>query len=264
MIHQKSEFYHRDLYVRRAFSRAASEYDSLTALHQGYAEKLLQGLASLASVQSVLDVGMGTGWMTRKVKEQYPQALVTGMDFAEGMVDFAKCHSHGIHYVLADARHLPFKAASFDVILSNMAYQWVTDLGSAFKLCHDCLKPEGVFHFALFGRETYYELFQSLMQATTLSAERHNRLADEHSVAMALETAGFHSIEVCREVGQMEFQNMMDLLRWNKRIGANRLHGSVVPGKDALRRAADFYEKEFVSGKGIPVTFEIILGKGKK
>jgi SAM-dependent methyltransferase len=75
---------------------------------------------------SLLDVGCGTGWFTRRAAAD---ALVaTGLDPNSAWLDFARTHSSpALNWVEGDARDLPFADASFDHVLSIAALCFVDD-----------------------------------------------------------------------------------------------------------------------------------------
>jgi SAM-dependent methyltransferase len=76
--------------------------------------------------ETLLDVGCGTGWFTRRAAAD---ALVaTGLDPNSVWLDFARAHSSlALNWVEGDARDLPFADASFDHVLSIAALCFVDD-----------------------------------------------------------------------------------------------------------------------------------------
>lgn len=69
---------------------------------------------------SVLDVGCGSGYFTRRLARE--DLLVTGVDPDAAMLQFAATHSAaGERYLFGDARALPFPARSFDLCVSVTA-----------------------------------------------------------------------------------------------------------------------------------------------
>src|SRR5512135_2684071 len=77
--------------VRRAFSRAARDYDAAAVLQREVCTRMLERLdyIKLQPVR-VLDVGSGTGWGTRQLGERYPKAEITALDIAIGMLQVAR------------------------------------------------------------------------------------------------------------------------------------------------------------------------------
>ena len=73
---------------------------------------------------SVLDVGCGTGWFTRRLAAD--GAVVAGLDRDSEALAFARRRQGGnACYVRGDARDLPFADASFDVVVSIAALCFV-------------------------------------------------------------------------------------------------------------------------------------------
>jgi ubiquinone/menaquinone biosynthesis C-methylase UbiE len=79
-------------------------------------EKLiLRGLLEdFTESHSLLDVGCGTGHFTDWLAS--PELSVVGLDRASSMLTFARARRPDLPLVLADATHLPFGEATFDVV----------------------------------------------------------------------------------------------------------------------------------------------------
>jgi malonyl-CoA O-methyltransferase len=264
--------------IRRAFSDAAVQYDVLTGLHKEIGRELLakaaahEGNGPILDVGMVpiptyiLDVGMGTGWLTGRLKNYFPDARVVGIDFAAGMVDVAKMREKDCGIVQADARQMPFKKNIFEMIASNLAYQWVGDLPKAFANCHVILKEEGKLYLTMFGYSTFRELFEALEK--TRDAAKGNialpRLADRGQVSDALSKAGFRDVNVEDECIKVHFSDMPALVKWIKDIGANALMGDMFIGRDWLNRANAYYTQTFADQWGVGATFQVIWVQAKK
>lgn len=75
---------------------------------------------------SLLDVGCGTGWFTRRLAAAGLE--VTGLDVDANALDFARERpDHDISYVKGDACRLPFPDQSFDQVISMTALCFVDD-----------------------------------------------------------------------------------------------------------------------------------------
>lgn len=94
------------------------------------AARLLAGQAG----DSLLDVGCGTGWFTRRAAADGFDA--TGLDPNPDWMNFARAHSSpNLKWVEGDARALPFDDASFDHVLSIAALCFVADERQAVAEC---------------------------------------------------------------------------------------------------------------------------------
>lgn len=74
---------------------------------------------------SLLDVGCGTGWFTRRAAAD--GLLATGLDPNVAWLDYARARSPAAQWVEGDARALPFADTSFDHVLSIAALCFVDD-----------------------------------------------------------------------------------------------------------------------------------------
>ena len=83
---------------------------------------------------SLLDVGCGTGWFSRRAAAD--GLVVTGLDPNPAWLDFARAHSKPeLSWVEGDARDLPFADASFDHVLSIAALCFIDDERRAVAEC---------------------------------------------------------------------------------------------------------------------------------
>lgn len=102
-------------------------YDTARGHWAGETEYRLaaKGLAGKPG-ESLLDVGCGTGWFTRRAAADGFQA--TGLDPNPDWLGFARARSSpALTWVEGDARTLPFADASFDHVLSIAALCFIDD-----------------------------------------------------------------------------------------------------------------------------------------
>ena len=75
--------------------------------------RLLRGALALTPGASVLDVGCGTGYFTRRLASD--GFNITGIDASAEMTGYARLHAIGRErYMIGDARRLPFPDRRFD------------------------------------------------------------------------------------------------------------------------------------------------------
>lgn len=83
---------------------------------------------------SLLDVGCGTGWFTRRAAAD--RLLVTGLDPNPDWLEYARAHSSpALNWIAGDAHALPFADAHFDHVLSIAALCFIDDERQAVAEC---------------------------------------------------------------------------------------------------------------------------------
>jgi demethylmenaquinone methyltransferase / 2-methoxy-6-polyprenyl-1,4-benzoquinol methylase len=137
----------RRAWLRGLFDRTASDYDAIEramAFGSGawYRRRALRA-AGLAPGMRVLDVGMGTGLVTKEAVAITGQAsLVTGVDPSPGMVGEAHLPI-GVETRIGTAENLPCDSAAYDFLSMGFALRHVSDLAQAFDEYFRVLAPGG-------------------------------------------------------------------------------------------------------------------------
>ncbi|MBK9161799.1 MAG: malonyl-ACP O-methyltransferase BioC [Nitrosomonadales bacterium] len=260
--------------VRRAFSRAAADYDAAAVLQREVCVRMLERLDYVKLQPArVLDVGSGTGWGTRQLSERYPKADITALDIALGMLQHARGTSNWWKklfagkresYLCADVEALPVASGSAEMVWSNLALQWCNDLPATFVELHRVLKVEGLLMFSSFGVDTLKELRVAFRE---VDGYNHlNRFADMHDIGDMLVAAGFADPVMEMEKITLTYDDVRAVMQDLKRIGAHNATAGRAPGmmgKAAWRRVTENYETLRRDGK-LPATFEIIYGHAWK
>jgi SAM-dependent methyltransferase len=93
--------------------------------------------------ERALDVGCGTGALTRRLKQLVPH--VTGIDRDERSIQLARAHpgATGIRYLQADFLTASFEPASLDLVTSIASLHHM-DARAALRRMSDLLRPGGV------------------------------------------------------------------------------------------------------------------------
>lgn len=92
----------------------------------------------------VLEVGCGTGVLTRALAALPGVGGVVGVDLAESLVARARELAPGLRFERADARSLPFADASFDVVVFDSTLSHVPEPERALAEAFRVLRPGGL------------------------------------------------------------------------------------------------------------------------
>lgn len=246
--------------VKGSFAQAATTYDAVATLQR----RVGQGLIAQISVQNlqgtVLDIGCGTGFVTRELSGFSEITQTIALDIALPMLQTTreKVKAEKLALVCADAEHLPFAAQSLNHIVSNLALQWCENLTDVFRDFRRVLKPDGQLFFTTFGSQTLQELKASWAKVDDYS--HVNVFYTAAQIQQALQQAGFKQIQISEKVYLSEYESVLALMRELKAIGAHNVTAGrrkAMTGKHKMQAMMAEYETLRKQGL-IPATFEII------
>jgi SAM-dependent methyltransferase len=82
----------------------------------------------LAPADSVLDIGCGAGWLSRRLAKLVPEGRVVGMDISDEMIRRARRASvdfHNLMFVTGEVAHIPWQPNFFSHAISvESSYYW--------------------------------------------------------------------------------------------------------------------------------------------
>lgn len=244
--------------IKQQFSSSAQNYDSKAGFQKKIAEELLNHIVpQLATcnlqLATILDIGCGTGFLTIPLANTFSKAKVFGCDIAHTMVKTARLKTRDSRlYLTADCESLPYKDGQFDLVTSSLTYQWSCNLDRAFKEAHRILEKGGVFAFSMLGQKTFKELRECYKEASRISNKNglppfiNFHSADD--IISKLKKAGFSDASYLVDLKIEYYQDMMELLRTLKTIGAGNPFDSKNKnlGKGMiLKKMAEIYKKKF-------------------
>jgi SAM-dependent methyltransferase len=93
-----------------------------------------------------LDVGCGTGVLSRRILERNAPARLVGVDPSEGFVAHARAHiaDSRADFRVGDARSLPVADGAFDAVVSGLVLNFVPDQGKAAAELRRATRPGGI------------------------------------------------------------------------------------------------------------------------
>lgn len=253
--------------VASSFSRAAQSYDTAAALQREVGERLLSILESqskayeqVRTVETVLDLGCGTGHFRPQLCSTYPTASYIGVDIAEGMISYARDRcKRASSWLVGDAESLPLAAASCDIVFSSLALQWCYRPEAYLAELARVLKPGGLCLFSTLGPDTLCELRRSW---EAVDAYQHvNRFLEADLLQAAAASIPDISVTIHCERYCMHYDRVAELLAELKTLGAhnmNRGRATGLTSRTTLLGMLQAYEQWRQDGL-LPATYEVIF-----
>lgn len=226
------------------------------------AERLADRLGDINRVfPRALDLGRGGGTLADALKGRGGIAWLVEADAALPCVRTAAPPR-----LVAEAEALPFAPASFDLIVSNLALHWTSDLPGALVQLRSMLKPDGLFIASLWGGETLKELRHALIEAELAeeggASPRVAPFADVPDLGALLQRAGFALPVVDADTIEVSYPDALALMRDLRAMGETNAmteRRRACTRRATLARAADIYRRLFRRADGrIVATFTLV------
>jgi len=152
--------------IAAAFGRARN-YDEAATIQHAAAEQLARRIAerALPSAPAILELGCGTGFLTRALAPAIGPARWTVSDLAPQMVERARSALDlAADYRVVDGEAVDPALGRFDLIASNMAFQWFADLPGAVARLAGLLSPGGLLAFSTMAAGSFTEWTRALAE----------------------------------------------------------------------------------------------------
>ena len=249
--------------IKRNFSRYAKYYDNYSDIQDFCGLRLISKLNS-DGFGSILDVGCGTGNYTRLLREKFPLAKIKDIDISGEMIEIAreKLRNERIEFIIKDAEKINSKDP-FDLISSNVSFQWFVDLEKTLLNYKEVLKPGGTILFSTFGPLTFYELNNALKELFKEEKEINSqRFLEKIRITRIMESL-FKKVKVEEKTFRESYVSLRGLL---KKIKYSGIRGSGVNTKnfwvsERIDKLEKIYKDRF---KRIVATYQVFICKGVK
>lgn len=237
--------------IGQAFGRAAPRYDTLADVQRQIADALVAQLPAALSGVAV-DAGSGTGYLGRQLVQRHPGLCLVSCDLAPDMA-----RRSPLPALAADLEALPLAAASVDLYLSSLAWQW-TDTARATAEAARVLRPGGRLRVATLGPATLRELGQAFRQAD--DAEHVRRFADADALRAVLAHGPWRDLQIERRLFRVHAPTVRDLLDSVRGLGAGVLPARRpgLFGRHAWQRMEAAYET-LREPAGLPLSYEALF-----
>ncbi|RDU74359.1 biotin biosynthesis protein BioC [Helicobacter anseris] len=199
-------------YIAKKFFEAKSTYD-INAIIQNLMQDRLLSLLPKKRFYSVLEIGCGTGGLTRKLF----QALDFTKFVCNDINDYKSYIPPQTDFILLDANSIHTALEEkFDLIISNACIQWLHQrefLANILKLCHQ----DSLLVFGTFGKQNLIEIRQH-----TNNGLDYLDLIDYEKIL----SENYHILHLSETLVPLTFQTPLEVFRHLKLTGVNSLESN--------------------------------------
>lgn len=195
----------------------AAEYHRVSDPQFAWGRAVLARL-TLRGDERVIDLGCGTGRLTRELAGRIPRGQVVALDASRPMLEQAALYLRDVNppvqFVQANLPYIPV-AGWADVVFSTATFHWVLDHPALFTHIHAALRPGGLLRAQCGGganlaaaRAPAEEVMRQPAFARWFEGfQRAWEFADDQVTAARLAVAGFVDIETSLEAAPVEFKD---------------------------------------------------------
>lgn len=204
----------KPLVGRRFAASMASSYDAEAKVQHEVVRRIASELESLGGEMTpgkILEIGCGSGELSVKLRNLFPEADLTLMDIAPIAPGLPGRHEQ----CDAETGVMRCDAESFDLVVSASTIQWFNSFGGFARRLQKILRSGGVAVLSGFGPDNFRELSQMVVTPV--------RYMSRMQMEQWLEGAGMEVVSVKDRYERMEFATSRDLLSHLRLTGVNAL-----------------------------------------
>ena len=246
--------------VAQAFAQATGSYDQAAAVQQQIGRRLLTW-GSPGHVDTLVDLGCGTGAHLPAMIQRYRPVRAVGIDLAQPMVRATQARCPQALCLVADADRLPLAARSIDCLISNLAVQWSLGPESICAQAARVLRPGGRVLLSTLLPGTFAELQQAWRAVGITGAV--NTYPSLMRWRQAACNNGLTALRMYCYSHSVFYQQAIDFVRELKQLGAQ----TSLQVQQASRQAQAFRAmlqqyQHWHQPRGLPVTYRVLLLEG--
>ena len=183
--------------------------------------QIMIAVAEIGKGDDVLDVGCGTGVLTRELAQHVGEAgSSTGFDLSDSMLGVARIRCPDATFKQGNVTELPFDDQSFDVVISSFMLMFVPDPQQALSEMLRVLRPSGRLVVSVWQGLDNNVVYRELVDATREVAgdDSANSMAWPFTMGQAgrlkgiFQAAGFEGAAMSEHDGTANFPSVEDFV----------------------------------------------------
>lgn len=250
----------RSLQLR--FSAASSTYDDHAHVQVAAARSILEVLSPVPEPDRILEIGCGTGQLTRLLLDHFPRAAIDAVDISPGMIRVAKERteeSPRLRWIVDDARSLA-PGVVYPLVVANCSLHWLHPIRDGFVRLAGLLAAGGHLAATVMLDGTLLELHAARRLAAPEKVPP-GRLPTAETVRAGLaearlELAGTFQDEVVQATSP-SVEHLLHQLRRQGLTGGAVSRAAVPLHRGEIRRLIDHYVAAHHEPGGVRVTYRV-------
>lgn len=217
--------------IKKQFEKSMPDYDKNAVVQSFTAEEMLSQLAKLTPYyENVLELGAGTGLLTKKLAKELKFEHYYGNDLVEKSKNYVKKYIPQSDFICGNALKIKLPQ-KMDLVISNAMFQWFGDLEKGIDVISGYLANDGILAFSTFTPEN----FRQVREITGLALNYKTK----EEIETILNKLGFEILFCKNYDREMKFNNALEILAHMKKTGVNSLSEKTW----SMKKIKDFCEK---------------------
>ncbi len=210
--------------IRTNFSKAVSYYDEHAELQRNIADRLIAALRPWIDILPegpILEVGCGTGFVTKGLIELLPNRKLEVTDISPEMVEFCRQKfgdQENTSFRTLDAENLDVDPKTYAMTVNGFVAQWFKHPAITMGKFLEATKPGGLLLGSFPGNESFPEWKEACQELGL--PYTGNELPDTEEILVKL-SGGPVQVDYYEDTVQQKFESAADFFRHLKKMGAN-------------------------------------------
>lgn len=210
--------------ISESFGSAAPYYDNNAEVQQEVAERLIASLQPWKDILPsgpIIELGSGTGFVTKGLAELYPSREIEVTDLSEEMVDYCRQkysdHSN-LTFCVQDAEDPVTEDPHYAMTVCGFSAQWFKDPAQTLSQWLQATKPGGLLLASFPGKESFPE-WRKKCEELGLPFTG-NELPDVEEMVVKM-SVGPAQVDFYEDTITQTYESAVDFFRELKKLGAN-------------------------------------------
>ncbi len=245
--------------IEKRFSAAAETYDRHASPQRSLARSVCDVLPEIYP-EEVLELGCGTGQLTRLLIDQFPDVPIDAVDLSEKMVAHSRKKFERVSqvsWIQGDAQTWRGNDP-YPLIVSSAALHWASNLRKTFENIFQCLEKDGFFSLGMMLHGTLKEL-HDVRGKVAPAKTPPNTLPTLDAVVESLHAAGFQILRKKQSEEEVSYKSATDFLRAIHEQGVTGVKTTADHSplnRSEINRLIETYQTRYASHDGVTATYE--------